>query len=206
MARKKSAPNTISKAKGKKATPKPAPKAGASAGPKAKAKVARPAERTPARRKKVAAKKRPGKAGPAREARQAAAMKKVIAQVIAPVENDSAVVDAYLRDVDHPFKAEMQAVRAIILRASPKLGERIKWNAPSFHYKQDLGAFNPGTSEFAHLILLFPDGVGMPAKSALLEGKQRDRREAKFHSLADVEAKRGALERLVKAWVKLRDA
>ena len=38
-------------------------------------------------------------------------MKKVIAGVIAPVASGSAVVDAYLRDIDHPFKAEMEAVR-----------------------------------------------------------------------------------------------
>lgn len=133
-------------------------------------------------------------------------MKKVIAEVIAPVESGRAVVDAYLRDIDHPFKAEFEALRAVILGTSPKIQERIKWNAPSFYYKQDLAAFNPRASEYAHLILLFPEGAGMPAKSPLLEGTHKDRREAKFHSLADIEAKKPALQRLIKNWIKLRDA
>jgi len=111
-----------------------------------------------------------------------------------------------MRDVDHPFKAEMQVVRSIILGASPKIAERIKWNAPSFYYKEDLGAFHPRATEYAHLILLFPGGLGIPPKGSLLEGKQKDRREAKFFSLADIEAKRPALERLVRSWVALRDA
>ena len=133
-------------------------------------------------------------------------MKKAIEQVFAPVPSGSAIVDAYMSDIDHPFKAEIQAVREIILGASPKIAERIKWNAPSFYYKEDLAAFNPRASEYAHLILLFPGGAGVPAKSSLLEGKAKDRREAKFHSLSDVSSKQRVLEKLVKDWVKLRDA
>jgi hypothetical protein len=142
----------------------------------------------------------------AREALQARAMKKVIAEVIDPAPSGSAVVDAYMSEVDHPFKAEMAAVRSIILGASDKIGERIKWNAPSFYYKDDLGAFHPRATEFGHLILLFPGGLGIPPKASWLEGNEKDRREVKFYSLADVEAKRPALEKLVKNWIKLRDA
>jgi hypothetical protein len=141
-----------------------------------------------------------------REALKERAMRKAIAQVIAPTESGSAVVDAYMRDVDHPFKAEMAAVRSIILGVSPKIAERIKWNAPSFYYKEDLGAFNPRATEYAHLILLFPGGAGIPSKNTLLEGKQKDRREVKFLSLTDVEAKRTALVKLVRDWIALRDA
>jgi len=191
-----------------------APRAKAKQAPKAKAKAkakAKPAPSKPAKAKakparKAKAKSAPGKPKPAREARQAAAMLKVIEQVIAPIESDQAVVDAYMRDLDHPFRAEIAAVRAIILGASPKISERIKWNAPSFFYKEDLGAFNPRATEFAHLILMFPDGAGVPAKSSLLEGKAKDRREAKFHSLEDVDTKKRALQKLVKDWVGLRDA
>jgi hypothetical protein len=110
-----------------------------------------------------------------------------------------------MRDIDHPFKAEIEAVRSIILAASDKIAERIKWNAPSFYYKEDLGAFNPRASEYAHLILLFPGGAGMDDHSSLLEGNHKDRREAKFHSLDDVKAKKPALEKLVKQWVALRE-
>jgi hypothetical protein len=145
------------------------------------------------------------RATPARDARKALEAKKAISRTLAPLPDGKAVVEAYLRDLDHPFKQEIEAVRAIILGASDKLAERIKWNAPSFHYKEDLGAFNPRATEYAHLILLFPGGGGMDDTSGLLEGNHKDRREAKFHSLDDVKAKRAALEKLVKRWVALRD-
>jgi hypothetical protein len=147
----------------------------------------------------------PAKATPARDARQALELKKTIKRTLAPLPDGKSVVDAYMRDLDHPFRQELEAVRAIILGASDKLAERIKWNAPSFYYKEDLGAFNLRATEYAHLILLFPGGAGMDDASGLLEGNHKDRREAKFYSLDDVKAKRPALEKLVKQWVAMRD-
>jgi len=164
--------------------------------------------------KKASAKKAPTqapakatpKATPARDALQALALKRTINQALTPLQNDSSAVDSYMRDIDHPFKAEMEAVRAIILGVSDEISERIKWNAPSFFYKEeDLGAFHPRATEYAHLILLFPGGEGMDDGSGLLEGNHKDRREAKFHSLDDVKTKKRALEKLVKNWLALRD-
>jgi hypothetical protein len=167
-----------------------------SAAQKPKAKSASKREAEPARRTV---------SRPARDALRALAKKKVIKATLGPMVDGKAVVDAYMRDVDHPFKVEMEAVRQIVLGASAKISERIKWNAPSFFYKEDLGAFNPRATEYAHLILLFPSGAGMAQDSGLLEGNHKDRREAKFHSMQDVNAKRPALEKLVKRWVALRD-
>ena len=200
--------------KGKKPPPKPRPavrkKTGKASSKRGARKVAKQAPK-----KKPIKKARPGprarkkspppKATPARDARQALELKKTIKRTLAPLPDGKSVVDAYMRDLDHPFKQELEAVRAVILGASDKLAERIKWNAPSFYYKEDLGAFNPRATEYAHLILLFPDGAGMDDTSGLLEGNHKDRREAKFHSLDDVKAKRPALEKLVKRWVELRD-
>ena len=198
------------KVAGNKAATKkvPAKKAPAKKAPVKKA----PAKKAPT--KKAPAKKQAAKptlvlsapkATPARDALQALAAKRAISQTLTPLQNDRNAVEAYLRDVDHPFKAEMEAVRAIILGVSDKISERIKWNAPSFYYKEDLGAFHPRATEYAHLILLFPGGGGMDDSSGLLEGNHKDRREAKFHSLDDVKKKKSALEKLVKNWVALRD-
>lgn len=195
------------KALGKKAAAKKAPTKTAP-GKKAAVRNA-PAKKAPA--KKVVGKKASVQAKaapkptPARDALQALAAKRAISQALTPLHNDRSAVEAYFREIDHPFKAEMEAVRAIILGVSDRISERIKWNAPSFFYKEDLGAFNPRATEYAHLILLFPGGAGMEDKGELLEGNHKDRREAKFHSLDDVKAKKRALEKLVKNWVLLRD-
>jgi hypothetical protein len=200
-------------------------KKSAAAKPKLQPKLAKASKKAPAKAKtklkaKPAAARKPveraapkavpmpspsKKSTAARDARQALTQKRAIAAALSPAADGKAVVDAYMRDVDHPFKAEMQAVREIILGVSPKIAERIKWNAPSFYFREDLGAFNPRATEYAHLILLFPGGQGMQDSSGLLEGNHKDRREAKFYSLDDVKSKRRALEKIVKTWVELRD-
>lgn len=218
-ARKAKKPGTGSKRNGaaakkastkKAAAKKPATKKPAAKKPATKKASAR--KQTPKAVKKAAVEKarvgkpsRSSKATPARDALKALVQKKAIKRALLPVADGKEVVDAYMRDLDHPFKAEIEAVRRIILGASDKLAERIKWNAPSFYYKEDFGAFNLRANEFAHLILLFPGGAGMDDRTGLLEGKHKDRREAKFHGMDDVKSKQGSLQKLVKRWVALRE-
>jgi uncharacterized protein YdhG (YjbR/CyaY superfamily) len=49
-------------------------------------------------------------------------------------ENQTARVDEFLDKLDHPFKAEVQALREIIKGVNRHITEQIKWNAPSFSY------------------------------------------------------------------------
>jgi hypothetical protein len=198
---RKKAPSKQALAKKAPAKGRPSKKAAATTAPAKKA----PSKKAVGKKVSVQTTTAP-KATPARDALQALAAKRAINQALTPLHNDRSAVEAYFREIDHPFKAEMEAVRAIILGVSDKISERIKWNAPSFFYKEDLGAFNPRATEYAHLILLFPGGAGMDDKSTLLEGNHKDRREAKFHSLDDVKTKKRALEKLVKNWIGLRDA
>lgn len=41
-------------------------------------------------------------------------------------------VDAFMAELDHPLKAEIEALRAIIRPLDPRIVESIKWNAPSY--------------------------------------------------------------------------
>ncbi len=50
------------------------------------------------------------------------------------------------------MKAEIEAVRTIIKNADSKMLERIKWNAPSYYYKEDLVTFNPRATKHVHLV------------------------------------------------------
>ena len=43
-------------------------------------------------------------------------------------------VDDFLNALDHPLKAEIVAVREMILASNPRVSEQIKWRAPSFGY------------------------------------------------------------------------
>ncbi|KRT15535.1 hypothetical protein ASU31_14390 [Pedobacter ginsenosidimutans] len=111
-------------------------------------------------------------------------------------------VDNYMEKLQHPFKQEVERLRSIILNANPKLQERVKWNSPSFFYIKDLAAFNLRAKGYVQIIFIFYDG-NMIEDPSLLQGNWKDRREARFHSMADIEAKQSALEQLVNNWVKL---
>jgi hypothetical protein len=115
-------------------------------------------------------------------------------------------VDDYMRNLDHPMKAEIEALRSIILNANPKVQERVKWNAPSFYYKDDIAAFHPRAKGYVHIVFVFHRGKMIEDGLGVLEGDYKDRRMAKFHDMADIEARREALERIINQWVEMTDA
>jgi hypothetical protein len=112
-------------------------------------------------------------------------------------------VDDHIAALEHPFKAELQSVRRIVLGASPLVEERIKWKSPSFHVAgTDLGAFELRPTGFLRLILVFPHGL-VENEGDWMLGSWADRRELRFTGLDDVAAKRPLLERVVRSWVAL---
>jgi|GEM_PF-1208078 len=113
-------------------------------------------------------------------------------------------VSLYMRTLGHPMKSEMEVIRSIIKNANPKVLEKVKWNAPSFFYKQDMAVFNPRAERFVQLTFLFPRGV-VKDSTGLLLGDWKDRREARFYDIDDIKKKKAALERVVNEWVALMD-
>jgi hypothetical protein len=59
----------------------------------------------------------------------------------------------------------------------------------------------PSVEEF---IFVFPKGL-VTDNSGLLQGTWKDRREARFTSMSDIQAKKVALEKIVNDWVALMD-
>ncbi|MGB7815828.1 MAG: hypothetical protein WBL28_05710 [Methylotenera sp.] len=43
-------------------------------------------------------------------------------------------VHDFMANLAHPLKAEIEAVRSIILAADANISECVKWNAPSFYF------------------------------------------------------------------------
>ncbi len=84
------------------------------------------------------------------------------------------------------------------------VAERVKWNAPSFFYKEDIGAFHVRQEKFIHLVLVFPFGI-IEDSYGILEGDYRDRRMAYFYSIEDIENKKEALQNVINDWVILAD-
>lgn len=110
-------------------------------------------------------------------------------------------MNTYLAHLKHPLKAEIAAVRTIIMQSSDKVSERVKWDAPVFYYKQDLATFDLQLTKNVHLILLFPEETVVPDGDGLI-GLDRDgRREVTFHNMNEIAAKKPALVKLVHDFV-----
>ena len=111
--------------------------------------------------------------------------------------------DSLMQASEHPFKPEIEELRIIIKNASSKIAERIKWNAPSYFYIKDMAAFNLHQEKFVQIIFIFYNGTMINESADLLEGKWKDRREARFYSMDDIKNKKSKLEKVVREWIDL---
>ena len=117
--------------------------------------------------------------------------------------NKTAEVDAFMAQLEHPYKAEVQVVRDIIKAVHPGITEQVKWKAPSFSYKGYMVTFNLWAQQHVHLV--FHNGAILNHDSGLLEGNYPDRRMVYFTSRADIDAKKATLETLIREWIHLMD-
>jgi uncharacterized protein YdhG (YjbR/CyaY superfamily) len=116
---------------------------------------------------------------------------------------DEEQVQAYMDQLPAAQRDDIDAVRKIIQAASAKLKERIKWNAPSYYYNEDIVTFGPYKTH--KLLLVFHHPFIVKIKSALLEGDYKDRRLMHFKDKADAEANKKELIRILKELVNMID-
>jgi predicted flap endonuclease-1-like 5' DNA nuclease len=109
-------------------------------------------------------------------------------------------VDAMLGKLDHPFKAEVEAIREIVKGLNPAIKEEWKWRAPSYSYRGEyLLTFNLWEQKCVHLVFHNPaiHRVESSLLGSLLEGQHQDRRMAYLADMDDVQARREELERVI---------
>ncbi|WP_295121544.1 DUF1801 domain-containing protein [uncultured Chitinophaga sp.] len=115
-------------------------------------------------------------------------------------------VPEYMERLEHPLKKEVEALRQIILEANDKLEERVKWNSPSFFYKNiDMAAFHLRPDEYVHIVFVFPDGKMLKDNYGFLDGDYKDRRLAKFYNMDEINERKTKLQQLVNDWITLVD-
>jgi uncharacterized protein YdhG (YjbR/CyaY superfamily) len=113
-------------------------------------------------------------------------------------------VDAWFTRYDNPMKDVVQRMREIVLGADARIEECIKWQAPTFTYRGNLASFFPKSKQ--HASLMFHVGARIPGKHPRLEGSGATSRVMKIASVAEANAARSDIERIVKAWCAWRDA
>lgn len=121
----------------------------------------------------------------------------------------SAAVDAFIAALEHPHADAVVALREAIRAADPRIGEGIRWNAPSFSLGDDFATMNLRRKRGIALILHFgakksaisETGVDIADPQGLLEWLARDRAIVEFLDARDVAKKRAALGAIVRAWI-----
>jgi hypothetical protein len=110
-------------------------------------------------------------------------------------------VDRWFDEADHPLDELMRRTRDVILGADERVTESIKWKTPTFSYKGNIVSFNPSKR---FVSLLFHRGAEIPGDHPRLEGDGRLTRTMRFADLDDLEAGRGELEAVIRAWCDSR--
>ena len=113
-------------------------------------------------------------------------------------------VEAWFRRYENPMKDVVLRMREIILGADPRIGECIKWQAPTLTYDGNLASFFPKGKQ--HASLMFHTGARIPGRHARLEGTGDISRVMKIGSVAEAETARPDLERIVRAWCEWRES
>ncbi len=129
--------------------------------------------------------------------------------------SDKEQVSEHIAKLDPQFGKIVETIRQIILNTDPEIGERIKWNNPSYYYTGEMKPFDP--KEYKReivvfnlhknrIMLVFPSGAKVNDTSGLLEGDYKDgRRLINFKDLEDVKTKEKTLQTIIKEWIKLVD-
>ena len=122
-------------------------------------------------------------------------------------------VSEHIQKLEPAVAQVVETLRQVILSTDPEIGERIKWNNPSFYYTGETVEFDPKAYKRdlivmnlhkSRIMLVFPSGAKVNDQSGLLEGDYKDgRRIAIFKDLEDVQAKQGALQKAILDWLKL---
>jgi hypothetical protein len=123
--------------------------------------------------------------------------------------DSSAAVDEFMATLEHPCKAEIQALRKLILAVDPSIADGIKWNSPSFRKGEYFATTNLRAKSGVGLILhlgarvreLPAGGVRIDDPGKLLKWLGKDRAMVAFGDMKEIEAKGPALQVLLRQWI-----
>jgi len=129
--------------------------------------------------------------------------------------SDREQVTEHIKKLEPEMAKVIEKIRQIILSTDNEIGERIKWNNPSFYYTGEMKEFDPKEYKRdlivmnlhkGRIMLVFPSGAKVNDKSGLLEGDYKDgRRTSTFKDLNDVKEKQKVLQKVIKDWLKVVD-
>ena len=126
---------------------------------------------------------------------------------------DSATaVDAFMAALVHPHKAEIEALRKLMLEVAPSVHEGVKWNAPSFRTSEYFATTNLRAKSGIGVILhlgakvrqLPPGGVTIEDPAELLKWLGEDRAIVEFADAQEFNTSKGCLQGSLAAMDQVR--
>lgn len=111
-------------------------------------------------------------------------------------------VDGWFDRYDNPMKPVVLRMRDIILAVDPRVGECIKWQAPTFTFEGNIASFFPKSKQ--HASLMFHQGAKIPGKHAILEGGGETGRFMKIASVDEANRRAGEISAVIQAWIDFR--
>ncbi|MEZ5460360.1 DUF1801 domain-containing protein [Dokdonella sp.] len=113
-------------------------------------------------------------------------------------------------ELEHPFKDEIQRLRACILAVDPSIAEGIKWKAPSFRTSEYFATTNLRAKGATGVILHLgakvrdapPGGVKIKDPDGLLKWLAGDRAMVEFKTGQDLEDHAESFQALIRQWIR----
>ena len=127
----------------------------------------------------------------------------------APVKAKGNEVDDFMLVLAHPLKAELEAVRRVILGTDTAIAEDIKWNAPSFRVGEYFATANIRGKDAIQIVFHLGTkvkdgstaGMDIDDPKGLLEWHAKERASMKFRDMKEIKANTSALKDIVRQWI-----
>ncbi len=121
--------------------------------------------------------------------------------------DNTAAVDRYMAELNHPHQAEIQALRDMILGSGAGVAEGIKWNAPSYRTHEYFATTNLRVKGGVGIILhlgakIRPDAVRIDDPDNLLTWHGANRASFSVADAATLRERMPALRAIVKQWLR----
>jgi len=117
-------------------------------------------------------------------------------------------VDALLAGLEHPLRADIEALRGVVLAASDGIGEEVKWNSPSFYLGEHFATMRLNGKVPLQLILhlgakkaTLPSGA-VQDPDGFLQWLGPDRACINFSVPGDVGRRKDALAAILRQWIQ----
>ncbi len=125
-----------------------------------------------------------------------------------PAKTSNDAVGAFMRDLDHPLKADIESVRKLVLGANPAITEGVKWNSVSFRKADWFATINLRSRDTLQLV--FHTGakakdnpeMKIPDPNGLIKWLAKDRCLVTLGSGKALKGTTGGFKAIVQAWLK----